>query len=113
MILMTSAALAGGATRDARLVHPNPFTDGCVFELNMPNDGKVRIVVYDLLGRQVADLTHEMGRDHFDSGKHDIPWSGRDRYGDPVPAGTYVCVLYAGNGEVINSVKVVKAMGIR
>jgi hypothetical protein len=111
-LIMTATAFAGGTASGARLVHPNPFSDDCTFTLTMPSDGNVRIIVFDLLGRQVANLTEDLGRDYFEAGTHPVYWNGKDRSGDPVPAGTYVCVLYAENGEVINSVKVVKMIGI-
>jgi flagellar hook assembly protein FlgD len=112
LVLSTASAFAAGDVSGARLVFPNPFTEGCTFTLSMPNAGKVKIVVYDLLGRQVADLTERMGRNEFPSGSHDIPWDGTDQHGDPVPAGTYICVLWSSEGAVVNSVKVVKVMGI-
>ena len=94
-------------------VHPNPFKEGCTFNLSMPSEGRVRIIVYDMLGRQVADLTERMQRWEFEAGHHEIPWDGKDQWGDPVSAGTYVCVLWSSTGEVVNSVKVVKAIGIQ
>lgn len=114
MVAAAVSAIAAGSGSGARLVFPNPFTtEGCTFTLTMPNEGRVRIVVYDLLGRQVADLTERSGTYEYKAGTHPIFWDGSDQSGDPVPAGTYVCVLWSGAGEVINSVKVVKAIGIR
>lgn len=112
MVAASASAIAGGDGRNARLVYPNPFTEDCTFTLTMPAPGNVRIIVFDLLGRQVANLTDRLGKDYYETGSHPIYWNGRDESGDPVPAGTYVCVLWSSSGEVINSVKVVKVAGI-
>lgn len=112
IIAIVTTASAATGFRESRLVHPNPFTGGCTFTLSMPTDGRVRIVVYDLLGRQVCDLNQENQRWDYTAGVHEVPWSGKDASGDPVSAGTYICVLWSAQGEVVNSVKVVKAMGL-
>jgi flagellar hook assembly protein FlgD len=108
LVAASASAIAGGS---ARLVYPNPFfTEGCTFTLTMPKDDQVRIAVYDMLGREVADLTERLGRWEYPAGVHEIKWDGTDRSGNQVNAGTYVCVLWSKSGELINSVKVVKAM---
>jgi hypothetical protein len=104
----TVPAIAGG---DARLVHPNPFSSGgTTFTLSMPAAGRVRIIVYDMLGRQVRNLTES--QNEFPQGEFAIKWDGNDQFGDPVPAGAYVCVLWTWDGAMINSVKVVKTPGL-
>ncbi|MBC8145127.1 MAG: T9SS type A sorting domain-containing protein [bacterium] len=112
MFAVSANAFAAGGGSDAKLVHPNPFTSGCTFTLTMPTDGRVRIMVYDLLGRQVSDLNEQNQRWDYPAGVHEVVWDGRDGSGDPVPAGTYICVLWSANGDMVNSVKVVKAMGL-
>ena|SRR5687767_2419196 len=112
LLAASATAHASGSRQEARLVHPNPFKSGCTFTLTMPTEGRVRIVVYDMLGRQIADLNQQNQRWEYPAGVHEVPWDGKDASGDPVPAGTYICVLWSAQGEVINSVKVVKAMGL-
>jgi flagellar hook assembly protein FlgD len=92
---------AGGSTT---MVHPNPFTEGTTFQLTMPKPGKIRIVVYNMLGELMKTL-----RDgNQDQGEFDIYWDGKDLNGNPVPPGVYVCTLYSEN-VAVKSVKVIKA----
>jgi len=52
--------------------YPNPFNPSTTISYSLPEDGKVQIKVFDVLGREVATLM-----DGFDSkGKHSIVWNG-------------------------------------
>lgn len=97
---------AGQASLVSATVHPNPFTSGTTFELTMPREGDVKIVVYNIRGEAVKILLDG----YKPKGVYDVPWNGRDEAGQPVVPGVYVCVLFAGN-TTIKSVKVVKAHG--
>ena len=106
--MLAASAEASQTSRDARTVQPNPFTSYCTFTLTMPVDGRVKIIVYDILGREVCDVTAENQQWDYTAGVHHVKWSGKNASGNPVAAGTYICVLWSSDGEVINSVKVVK-----
>jgi hypothetical protein len=106
MLLVPLASHAGDAGRSSRLVKPNPFTEGTEFKLTMPQSSHIRIIVYDLLGREVRTLW-EGARE---AGEYPVPWDGNDRLGNPVVPGIYICVLYD-EEVVVNSVKVVKVRG--
>lgn len=94
---------AGGGVISTTAVYPNPFTEGTVFQLSMPNDARIRISVYDILGKPIRTLFEGIHR----SGKHDIPWDGNDETGKPVIPGMYICVLFSEN-VAVKSVKVIK-----
>jgi flagellar hook assembly protein FlgD len=109
--LMLMAALlvpqkvdARGSDRMTKMVHPNPFTEGTVFQLTMPKSARIRIAVFNMLGELVQTL-HD---GEHQAGDYDVPWDGKDLNGNPVTAGVYVCVLYSENVPV-KSVKVIKA----
>ena len=51
---------------------------------------KLEVVIFDLSGRRVRDLS--VARLH-PSGRHRIPWDGRDQQGTLVPPGSYVVRL--------------------
>jgi hypothetical protein len=108
-LLLAAAALpsptsAGDLGSSMRLVYPNPFTVSTTFQLSMPRPGKVRIVVYDLLGKEVSILKDDV---EYAAGNYDVFWHGNDKNGTPVPPGMYICVLFS-EGIAVKSVKVVK-----
>jgi hypothetical protein len=64
---------------------PNPFTSTTTISFTLPSDGAATVVVYDLLGREVAGLVNESLR----SGAHAVTWDGRRADGTRAPAGEY------------------------
>jgi len=64
---------------------PNPFSSATNIGYSLPNAGRSRIAVYDVLGRQVA-LLHDGAPG---AGRHEVRWEGRDHNGRALPAGTY------------------------
>ena len=90
----------------AHAVYPNPFRDGDVvkFQLSMPKAAKIKIQVFDLIGRPIRVLWKEA---EHPEGNFDIEWDGRDESGTTVIAGIYICVLFS-DGVAVKSVKVVK-----
>lgn len=89
----------------ASAVWPNPFMDGQrpVFQLSMPKAAKIKIEVFDLLGRHIKTLREG---DHPE-GNFDIEWDGMDDSNTNVPPGIYICALFS-EGVMVKSVKVVK-----
>lgn len=104
---LPSSLSAGDNGSSMRLVYPNPFTVGTTFQLSMPRPGKVRIVVYDLLGKEVSILKDNV---EYGAGNYDVAWDGNDKTGTPVTPGMYICVLFS-EGIAVKSVKVVKVEG--
>lgn len=102
---------AGGQSGESRAVHPNPFTDGTEFQLSIPHPGsKIKIDVYNIRGIHVRNLFPGFeGAEPEDHppGEYPVPWDGKDKFGDPVTPGIYICVLYA-NSSIVKSVKVIK-----
>ncbi len=82
---------------------PNPFTAGADFSILLGHHGRVRVAVYDVRGREVAVL------DTSDrpAGSYTIRWDGRDRAGQPAPAGVYFINVRDAAG-VTSSRKVVR-----
>lgn len=78
---------------------PNPFNPETVIHYSLPNAGHVRLSVYDLLGRQVADLVNGMGT----GGAHTLTWNAAR-----LPAGMYFIELSAGSNRAISKVLLMK-----
>lgn len=100
---LATPIVAAGAGNSAAAVYPNPFTEGTVFQLSMPNDARIRISVYDLLGKPIRILFEGV----HPKGNYDVPWDGNDETGKPVIPGMYICVLFSEN-VAVKSVKVIK-----
>ncbi len=64
--------------------YPNPFNPATVVGCQLPAAGQVTLVVYDILGRQVAVLAS--GR--FSAGRHTFPFDG-----SRLASGVYLCRL--------------------
>ncbi len=68
---------------------PNPSAGHVRIPFSLAAAGKVRLVVYDLLGRRVQVL-HDA---HLAGGAHEVAWDGQGADGARVGAGVYLVVL--------------------
>jgi subtilisin-like proprotein convertase family protein len=74
---------------------PNPFNPVTRVTYGAPHAGPVRVVVYNLAGREVRVLVEgEVG-----PGYHEAVWDGRDGAGAPVSSGVYFVRMEAGGYE--------------
>ena len=71
--------------------YPNPFNPQTTVSFFLPEESRVRLRVYDLLGRPVRDLA--AGR--MSAGYHTLTWKGRDESGRTVAAGVYLLEMRA------------------
>ena len=72
--------------------YPNPFTDATTLRFALPEATDVRLVVFDLLGREVARLVEE----RLPAGTHEVRWDGTLRSGHAAASGVYIVRLEAG-----------------
>lgn len=70
-----------------RLYGSGPERGGASFVLELEKGQQLQLELFDVRGRQVRALTR--GAVPFAAGRHVLHWDGRDRLGQPVPAGTY------------------------
>ncbi len=68
---------------------PNPFNPSTRLTYGLPSDGIVTLVVYDILGREVAMLVHESQT----SGRHTVTWAPDGPRGSS--SGVYIVRLTA------------------
>jgi hypothetical protein len=76
-----------GLTRNA----PNPFTGSTEIRFEVARTGRVRLAVYDTLGRLVRALVD----DNRCPGGYGSTWDGWAVSGEPAAAGIYLCRLGA------------------
>ncbi len=84
--------------------YPNPFNPSTVIQYDLVESGIVNIVVYDILGRKVAELENE----YRNAGTHKLTWNAVDSYGQGVASGTYLLRIQAGK-----NVKTIKMSYLR
>lgn len=73
--------------------YPNPFNPATTIRFQIPKTEHVAIVVYDILGRQMTELTNGL----YQAGTHQIYWEGKNQQGQPVASGLYIYRIKAGN----------------
>ena len=75
--------------------HPNPFSGRTTLRFTLDRPDGVRVVVHDLLGRQVRMLLD----DALPAGEHAVPFAPNG-----LPSGTYVCLLTTSDGRRVSRV---------
>jgi N-acetyl-anhydromuramyl-L-alanine amidase AmpD/methionine-rich copper-binding protein CopC len=68
--------------------YPNPFNPSTRIQFSLPSAQSARLTVYDVLGREVAQLVN----DALQAGTYTIEWNAKD-----IPSGVYFYTLKAGN----------------
>ncbi|MEO5616656.1 MAG: galactose oxidase-like domain-containing protein [Candidatus Eisenbacteria bacterium] len=71
---------------------PNPFSGETTLRFDLPTPTRVRIDVFDVQGRRVAQLLDEQ----MVAGRHTASWNGRFEQGSRTRAGVYLCRITAG-----------------
>ena len=71
---------------ELRQNYPNPFNPTTIISCRLPLAGDVKLTVFDILGREVAQLVN--GR--LEAGRHEVAFDASG-----LPTGTYFCTLEA------------------
>jgi len=71
---------------------PNPFNDTVRISFSIPQNTRVSLKVYDILGKEVRTLKDS----RLKTGRYSALWDGRDAAGAHLPSGVYVLVLRSG-----------------
>jgi hypothetical protein len=79
--------------------YPNPFNPSTTISYTLKRNGKVRLTVYDIIGREVTVLVDGVQS----AGKHEIMFSGAD-----LPSGIYFYRLETGNEVFAKKMALVK-----
>jgi hypothetical protein len=72
--------------------YPNPFNPQTEIRYELPNDGKVEIRIFDIMGKEINTLVNEEKK----AGVYSVIWNGTSRRGEKVSSGTYIVKLKAG-----------------
>ena len=72
--------------------YPNPFNPVTTIRYELPENGLVNIIIYDILGRRVKTLISQTQT----AGHRSVQWNATNDYGKPVSAGVYLYQIHAG-----------------
>ncbi|MCX7022266.1 MAG: FG-GAP-like repeat-containing protein [bacterium] len=73
--------------------YPSPALDTVSIALNLPEDGRVELTVYDLAGRRMATLVDS----ELTAGRHEVSWNCAE-----IPSGVYLYRLETSAGSLTN-----------
>ncbi len=73
--------------------YPNPFNPTTQIQFDMAEAGVAKLIVYDVLGRQVRTLVSG----HMPAGRFNIVWDGKNNRGQMVGTGVYFLRMVAGD----------------
>lgn len=65
--------------------YPNPFNPTTTISFSLPEEGKVALKIYDIMGREVITLADGIKS----AGNHRAVWEGKNSYGTEVASGIY------------------------
>ncbi|MFQ6606018.1 MAG: T9SS type A sorting domain-containing protein, partial [Fidelibacterota bacterium] len=84
--------------------YPNPFNPVTTIEYDLPENVRVSLSVYDVLGREI---THLVNADEV-AGYHQVQWNGTDAQGRNVSSGMYFIRLVAGKYHSVKKMVLLK-----
>ena len=69
--------------------YPNPFNPTTTINYSINKSGKIRILIFDMLGKQVKSLVNK----NTIAGNHQVLWNGKNDSGKTLPSGQYYCMI--------------------
>ncbi len=84
---------------------PNPFNGDTRIQYDVPEPSLLRVVVYDMLGREVRELIRS---ESHPVGYHQISWNGTDQQGHPVASGIYLVSFQSKNFQASKKLVLLK-----
>ena len=98
--------VSGSACLDTRectmTMYPNPFNASTTLRYTLSRPARVRMSVYDVLGRYVRTLMDEA----CPAGSHALMWDGTDEGGRTVASGVYLYRMEAGDYSAVRKMVV-------
>jgi hypothetical protein len=77
--------------------YPNPFNPETLIGFSLPESERVKLEIYNVMGRRVATLVD----DNIGPGFHQARWMGTNAYGMPAASGIYIYRLEVG-GQILS-----------
>ncbi|MCF8379240.1 MAG: InlB B-repeat-containing protein [Bacteroidales bacterium] len=74
-------------------IYPNPFSLNTTIPYRLSEATSVKLSIYNSLGQIVSVLVNE----YQEAGQYKVVWYPRDKTGNPLPKGIYICQLETNN----------------
>jgi hypothetical protein len=84
--------------------YPNPFNPSTIIQFDLPKQGQVKIQIYNVLGKTVAEVTNAM----YSAGSHQVVWNGRTDTGMQASSGAYFVRFQSGVVTDIKKIMLIK-----
>jgi hypothetical protein len=84
--------------------YPNPFNPTTTIQYGLVSSGKVKLVIYNVLGQRVRELINE----NRPAGYHKILWDGKNAAGQAVATGVYIYRLETPDGALSRKMLLIK-----
>lgn len=80
--------------------YPNPFNSQIQIEYSIPNQGKVEVSIYNILGQKITTIFN----DYKESGNYRVVWNGKDELNNSISSGLYIVKLSMNvNNKIIDN----------
>ena len=84
--------------------HPNPFNPETKIVFNLPEEGNVKLEIYNIKGQKVKTLVNEI----LPAGEHSAIWDGKDSNDKQVGSGIYFYKLKTGDYQKVRKMLLLK-----
>ncbi|HEY9186698.1 MAG TPA: T9SS type A sorting domain-containing protein [Ignavibacteria bacterium] len=84
--------------------YPNPFNPQTNIEISLPSREFLKMVIYDILGREIIVLADGL----YYPGNYSFIWNGKDNSGNILSSGIYFCYVTYGNQKKIIKMNLLK-----
>ncbi len=81
--------------------YPNPFNPMTQIRFTIPEDARVDLKIYDMLGAEIATIVG----DNLRAGYYTYEWNGKNNFGQKVSSGIYIYRMVA--GDFVNTKKMI------
>jgi Tol biopolymer transport system component len=84
--------------------YPNPFNSSTTIRYHLSQPGKLRLQIFDIMGR----LVHTLIDDQNEAGDYQVSWDGTYKEGLKVSTGIYLCQLIVDSDKLTNKLILMK-----
>ncbi|HBZ01963.1 MAG TPA: hypothetical protein DEO84_11660 [candidate division Zixibacteria bacterium] len=84
--------------------YPNPFNPTTVISYGLPQDSRVKVEIYNLLGQKIKTLVNGLEK----AGYKSLIWDGKDTAGKAVSSGVYFYRIDAGSFQASKKMMMLK-----